>query len=69
MHGTESFSERKQYNQEGCTNVTNDIYIKGDKVVTKKGCEGVNDDIMYMNIILITSIEGGREVNLRILLL
>jgi hypothetical protein len=40
--------------------VTNDIYIKGDNVVTKKGCEGVNDDIMHMNIIHITSIEGGR---------
>ena len=39
--------------------VTNDIYIKGDNIVTKKGCEGVNDDIMHMNIIHITSIEGG----------
>jgi hypothetical protein len=58
----------KQCSQEGCrTNVTNDINIKGDKVVTNKGCEGVNNDVMHLNIIHITSTEGGREVNLRIL--
>jgi len=28
--------------------VTNDINFKGDNVVTKKGCEGVNDDVMHM---------------------
>jgi hypothetical protein len=58
----------KRCSHEGCTNVTNDINIKGDNVVTNEGCEGVNnDDIMNLNIIHITSIEGGREVNLRIL--
>jgi hypothetical protein len=50
------------------SSLTNDINIKGDNVVTKKGREGVNnDDVMYLNIIHITSTEGGREVNLRIL--
>jgi hypothetical protein len=40
-----------------------------DNVGTKKtGCEGVNDDdIINLNIIHITSTEGGREVNLCIL--
>jgi len=35
--------------------------------VTNKGCDDLNDDIMHMNVITITSTEGGREVNLRIL--
>jgi hypothetical protein len=49
-------------------NVTKDINFKGDNVATKKGCEDVNnDDVMHLNIIHITSTEGGREVNLRIL--
>jgi hypothetical protein len=32
-----------------------------DNVVTKKGWEGVNDDIMNLNIIHITSIERGKR--------
>ena len=38
-----------------------------DNAVTNKGCDDLNDDIMHMNVITITSTEGGREVNLRIL--